>query len=165
MATVNGPNFFFPDSGQYCWHFTLLFSMRLVSMTIMGGLSCHMRRQKSTTVRGMGPALTPYHIHIWRTCDVCWLLYTLSRLLNTFIKYVHTWHINGAYHVYSIYLVWQWTSWVLGNPGGDSNNIETREQTYKGTLYITVSLFRRLFLFSQVNKTGGIGGTKNERND
>ncbi len=55
MATVNGPNCFFPESGQYCWHLILLFSLRLVSMTIMGGLSCHMRRQKSTRVRGSGP--------------------------------------------------------------------------------------------------------------
>ena len=32
-------------------------------MTIMGGLSCHMRRQKSTSVCGIGPGMEGEILH------------------------------------------------------------------------------------------------------
>ena len=50
MVTLNGPKDRVPESGQYLWHLTFFFSFRSVSITIVGGLSCHTRRQKSTTV-------------------------------------------------------------------------------------------------------------------
>ena len=55
MVTWKGPKSFFPLSGQYCWHLILLPSFTLVTMTMVGGRSCQISRQKSTTVLGRGP--------------------------------------------------------------------------------------------------------------
>ena len=41
--------------GQYCSHFILFPSFKLVTITIDTGLSCQIRRQKSTNVLFIGP--------------------------------------------------------------------------------------------------------------
>ena len=55
MKIWKGPKFLVPESGQYCWHFGLPPSSRLVIITMEGALSCHTSLQKSTTVLGRGP--------------------------------------------------------------------------------------------------------------
>ena len=70
MVTWKGPKSFFPLSGQYCWHLILLPSFTLVTMTMVGGRSCQISRQKSTTVLGRGPEnknSLQYYISV---CDV-----------------------------------------------------------------------------------------------
>ncbi len=56
IVTWNGPNEAEPLSGQYFSHLVLLPSFRFVTMTMVGGLSCQIIRQKSTIVLGVGPA-------------------------------------------------------------------------------------------------------------
>ena len=62
-VTLKGPYALVADvsDGQYCSHFFLLPSLRLVTMTMICGLSCHIRRQKSMSVFGNGPVLIEVH--------------------------------------------------------------------------------------------------------
>ena len=74
MVTWKGPKSFFPLAGQYCWHLIRVPSFTLVTMTMVGGCSCQISCQKSTTVFGRGPVhsiMTLSKLHI---CDwICML--------------------------------------------------------------------------------------------